>query len=309
MKKDEFEPARILSKPGQRQDDAGANASDNSPTDPIDTAGETDSQTPAEAVSFEGILDPLMGKGKAIWAAPFDMLQNGVFNGLYNQPLEQVAQNVKGFIRTGLSHILLVIGYYFSAVFFDNDEKRMFSRNRYKGTSINDLVNRRDVPFTRQQVTDCLKAACMDMHFRKDGHQFENLSFDHLRLLARVRDPQKRLSLAQEADQKQLTPSELENRIDELLGRKPSEDKRIAKAVARQLKDIVRMSTEDEIEEILTDKDRLKAALSTTETAQLLESCEKFRENLHDSMLLIANLEITLNEIQADKAKQLKPAS
>ena len=91
------------------------------------------------------------------------------------------------------------------AVFFDSDECLAFSRNPYKDTSINDLANRDDIPFTRQRLTDCIKAAAVDMELRKRGHHYEHVHFEHLGQLARLKKQEQRLKKAQEANDNKLT--------------------------------------------------------------------------------------------------------
>jgi hypothetical protein len=306
MKKEDIEPARILSRPGEEQGDANTKAPEDPGTGDTKTKAENQSSITGFLGSVEDVLDPLMGKGETIWPHPFVMFQKGVFKGLYNQPLEQVIQNVRGFIHTGLSYVLLVMGYYFSAVYFDNDEKKMFRKSPYKETSINELAKRPEVPFNRQQLTDCLRAACVDMELRKNGHHLENLAFLHLAQLGRLKTQQERFSTALEADEKRWTLSDLENKINTLLGKTPSDDKRIVKSVIKPLKEMVRMSTGNEIEEFFLDKDRLKAALSPVEVAELLQKCSEFGNKVADSKRIIKILELTLAEIQADISEQHK---
>jgi hypothetical protein len=73
--------------------------------------------------------------------------------------VDRVAGDIKGIVITTIFHAYLLIGYYLLAVFFDSDESLAFSKNPYKETSLNDLAKRDDIPFTRQKLTDCVKAA------------------------------------------------------------------------------------------------------------------------------------------------------
>jgi hypothetical protein len=175
MKDNDFEPAKVVSRPEPKrkeQADPSASTDENvrEPVPLLETAQNTSSTEKEDhEASFEGILDRFSGKNKStvVWASPFVMYQNGAFNGLYKATVDQVASDIKGIAITTVFHAYLLIGYYLLAVFFDNDESKAFSKNPYKDTSINDLAKRDDIPFTRQKLTDCIKAAAVDMELNK----------------------------------------------------------------------------------------------------------------------------------------------
>jgi hypothetical protein len=175
MKENEFEPAKIISKPDAKLKEspdpnvaAGTTGREPVPQSDTGKAGPSHENTTPEE-SYEGILDRFTGKdkGAVVWASPYDMYQNGVFSGLYKSTVDQVAREIKGMIIATIFHAYLLIGYYLLAVYFDGDESLAFSRNPYKDTSINDLAKRDDIPFTRQKLTDCIKAAAVDMELNK----------------------------------------------------------------------------------------------------------------------------------------------
>ena len=109
-------------------------------------------------------------RARSYGPVPYDMYQNGVFKGLYKSTVDRMASDIKGIVITSIFHAYLLIGYYLLAAFFDNDESLAFSKNPYKETSLNDLAKKDEVPFTRQRLTDCVKAAAVDMELRKRGH-------------------------------------------------------------------------------------------------------------------------------------------
>jgi hypothetical protein len=303
MKDNDFVPAKIIEKPGDKEKEKydpknatnatgtqtapGAAAAKSEPTDPKATKGD----------SFEGILDRFTGKnkGQVVWTDPFDMQQNGVFKNLYGATVDQAAREIKGIIITTIFHAYLLIGYYLLAVYFDSDESQAFSRNPYKNTSINDLAKRDDIPFTRQKLTDCIKAAAVDMELRKRGDHFDHLHYEHLLQLGRLKKPEQRSEKAREANDDKLTSGELRKIIDNLLGKAPSQDKQIARALTRQLRDFVKLTEDEDVQGFLEDKDR-SAVLDHTEIALLLEFSGKFREAMGDSEEMLKQLEDNLRE-------------
>ncbi len=311
MKDDDFRTAKIIGGPGVKQKEQSDPAVSTSSPDPgpLPVAANSptgpSTQKDAEEESFEGILDRFTGKNKntVVWARPYHMFQNGVFNGLYRSTVDRVASDIKGIVITSIFHAYLLIGYYLLAVFFDNDESLAFSKNPYKETSLNDLAKRDDIPFTRSKLTDCIKAAAVDMELNKRGYHFEHLHYEHLLQLARPKKQEQRLEKAQEANDNKLTSNELKKIIDNMLGKKTSQDKQIARALIRQLREFVRLTSDEDVQAFLEDKER-SSVLDHTEIAQLLDFSEKFRGTVGDSEEMLKQLEANLRENFVEKQQQ-----
>lgn len=175
MKEKDFEPAKIISKPDAKptEKDVSPASSKTTEAEPVGNEALVQAEPNAEQEtngdSWEGIIDRFTGKSKStvVWASPYHMFQNGVFGGLYKATVDKIAQDIQGIVITTIFHAYLLIGYYLLAVFFDCDESKAFSKNPYKETSLNDLAKRDDIPFTRQKLTDCIKAAAVDMELNK----------------------------------------------------------------------------------------------------------------------------------------------
>ncbi|MBM3300919.1 MAG: hypothetical protein FJY85_13310, partial [Deltaproteobacteria bacterium] len=227
MKDNDFEPAKVISKPEptQKEQSVPKNSTDPSPVEPAPDS-DTSKTVPTDPKgtggdSFSGLLDQFTGKDKSrvVWASPYDMHQNGVFSGLYKATVDRMGGDIQGIIVATIFHAYLLIGYYLLAAFFDSDESLVFSRNPYKDTSINDLAKRDDIPFTRQKLADCIKAAAADMELRKRGHHLEHQHYEHLLQIARLKKQEQRLEKALEANEQKLTSNELKKRIDKILGK------------------------------------------------------------------------------------------
>ncbi len=303
MANNDFEPAKILERPGDKEkeksdskDTTAATGGQSPPAGPQAKAEPSDPKA-TEGDSYEGILERFTGKdqGTVVWATPFDMQQNGVFKGLCGATVDQVAREIKGIIIATIFHAYLLIGYYLLAVYFDSDESQAFSRNPYKNTSINDLAKRDDIPFTRQILTNCIKAAAVDMELRKRGHHLDNLHFEHLLQIARLKKQDQRLEQALAANENRLTSNELKKLIDTMQGKTTSQDKQIARTLIRQLREFVRLTSDEDVQGFLEDKER-SAVLDHTEIAQLLDFSGQFRETLVDSEEMLKQLEANLRE-------------
>jgi len=315
MKKESFYPAKIIGKfkPKQEKDkppdnDAGekdtaqkTGGPDAAPlADP--PADQAASSVRAENSPLMSIMSRFTGEGDAGPESPFTTIMNGTLNSLRGRAIHDIAQDIKEVIVMSVSHALLIIGYYLLVLFFDSDENKALSKNPFKGTSLNELARHRDMPFGRQRLGECVRAAAVDMELRKRGRTL-CLTFYLLNEIARIKTPEVRVEIAEEAFAKKLTLSEVKKRVDQLLGKSSSEDKRLGRAVLRKLADLARLSTDEETQQFLMNKTRLKAAFGTQETVKLLEHSKQFRKGLAQSEKLLKTLESSLADIVVEKTK------
>ena len=135
-------------------------------------------------------------------------------------------------------------------------------------------------------------------------NQFDQIHFEHLLQLGRLRTREQRLEIARFTQENKLTSNELKKHIDAMLGKKISQDKQIAKTLTRQLREFVRLASDEDVQGFLEDKER-SAALDHTEIAQLLDSSGKFRETLADSQEMLKQLEANLRENFVEKQQAI----
>jgi hypothetical protein len=134
-------------------------------------------------------------------------------------------------------------------------------------------------------------------------NKFDHLHFEHLLQIARLKKREQRLEIARMAQEKKLTSSELKKVLDNMLGKTTSQDKQIARALIRQLREFVRLASDEDVQGFLEDKER-SAVLDHTEIALLLDFSGKFRETLGDSEEMLKQLEANLRENFVEKQQQ-----
>jgi hypothetical protein len=310
MKDDDFVPAKIVGTVDEKQKQPPNPGGSTNPIAEKRLVAATGKPSPnaqqeIDGKSWQGIMGRFTGKDKSavVWASPYDMYKNGVFSGLYKSTVDKVAKDIQGIVVATVFHAYLLIGYYLLAVFFDNDESKAFSKSPYKETSLNDLAKRDDIPFTRQKLTDCIKAAAVDMELRKSGHHSEFLHYEHLLQIARLKKQQLRLEKFKEPNDNKLTSNQLKKVIDDMFGKTPSQDKQIGRALIRQLREFVRLTSDEDVQAFLADKER-SAVLDNQEIAQLLDFSGKFREIMPDSEEMLKQLEANLRENFLEKRPQ-----
>jgi hypothetical protein len=315
MKKDDFYPAKMLGKlqPKEERDkltNTEAKLKEAAADEKEILAGMASVGTGADQPEsarrgnspLMDILSNSKGIGETGLESPFTKIMNGALDSLRGRAIHDIAQDIREVIVMSVSYALLIIGYYLLALFFDNDEKKALSKNPFKETSLNELARHRDMPFGRQRLGECVKAAAVDMELRRRGRTL-SLTFYLLNEIARIKNSDLRVQIAEEAFARKLSLVEVKKKVDQLLGKTTSEDRRIGKTVIRQLKELVRLSTDEETQQFLMNKDRLKAAFGTGETVKLLDYSRQFRKGLTQSQNVLKQMEVTLADIVVENAK------
>ena len=217
--------------------------------------------------------------------------------------VSQMVAKVKTFLVTYVIMGLEAIGAYLLENVFDGNYKKALSKDPYKGTSLTDLADHPDMPLSRQRLGECIRVAGVTQEFKAFGLNLDFLTYYHKLEVSKLKSSEERLKLAQEAQTKTLTVKEVRDRVRKLTGKATTADKRMAQAVIKQLGVFSQMSVDEDTQEFLKDKERLKAALSTGETAKLLDHSEKFREAVGESQEILHRLEKTLVEIVVERRR------
>jgi len=218
--------------------------------------------------------------------------------------VSQMVAKVKLLLVTYVTLGLEAIGEYLLENVFDGNYKKALSKDPYKGTSLNDLVRHKEMPLSRQRIAECIRVAALTLELAALGLYLDFLTYFHKAEIARLRTQEARVELAKEVHEKALTVQEVRERVRKLTGKNISADKRMAHAVIKQLSVLAHLTVDEETREFLLDKERLRAALSTGETAKMLDNSEKFRDALGDSAELLHHLEKSLVEIVVERRQE-----
>jgi len=312
MKKNDFEPAKIISRPDSKQDEpANQEGSPNSTElEPVPRAQAEQPTQKSESTeeSFSDIIVRFAEENKAAAEQGENIAGTGDPHPAVSKQkptVSQMVERVQTILVTFVVKGLEAIGDYLLQNVFDGNFKKALSKDPYKGTSLNDLAKHKDMPLSRQRLAECIRAAAVTQELNTLG-----LELDYYQRveISKVRNQDARVKLAKEAHSKALTVQEVRDRARKLTGKTTSADKRMAHAVIKQLSVLAHLSVDEDTREFLMDKDRLRAALSTGETAKLLDNSEKFREAIGDSEELLHTLEKTLVEIVVERRQEDQPA-
>jgi hypothetical protein len=225
--------------------------------------------------------------------------------------VNQMVIEIKGFISSYVGKGLGIIGAYLLTHVFEGNYKKALSKDPYKGTSLNDLARHKEMPLSRQRLGECIRAAAVSQELVASGINADDLSYYHKVEISKVRSPEARVNLAKKVIADSLTVRETSDRVRQLIGKPISQDKRLAQSLVKQMRRLSGITANEDIREFLSDKDRVKAALSTGEAATLLDHSEKFRGSIAESGEVLQQFEKTLVEMvveaRQDGTAEAKP--
>ena len=261
---------------------------------------ETASVENTQTNPIETILTFVMGMVMPGTANPrlmFDLLCQGALERFRGRTINEAAQDIQLIVLSAVSNILMFLGYYLLVVFFDKNPANAFSRNPKKQTSLNELAQQKGMPFTRQRLSECVRCAALDMELRKTGLHLDSLTYYHYAEISKLPKLKDQIALAQVAELQRLTAGEVKERVRKKLGKISSEDKIMAKAVMRNVGDILRILTDEETQNFLKDKERVKAAFEPTESTAFLGNIRKLKKNIPTAQALFTDLEPNLSDL------------
>jgi len=265
---------------------------------------------PTEGQAVETPVAPTTALQEQPVANPVDAKAPVVRNGTDAQrppTVEEMVHYCAHVISTLLIKGLEAIGAYLLTHVFDGNYLKALSKDPYKGTSLNDLARHPDMPLSRQKLTECIRVAGVTQEFAASGVNSDLLTFYHKDAISKLRSQEARLKVARQVIAERLTVRETTDCVRQLMGRSTSQDKRMAQGLVKQMRNLAGMTVREDIRELLTDKERLKAALSTGETATLLDHSEQFRRRIGESQELLQSLEKTLVEIVVEARQANAP--
>jgi hypothetical protein len=143
----------------------------------------------------------------------------------------------------------------------------------------------------------------VDKELHQLGEYNEHVNYEHELQIARLKKQEQRLAVARVTIVNKLTSNELKKLIDNMLGKRASQDKKIGLTLIRQLREFVRLASDEDVRSFIADKER-SAVLDPTETAQLLDFSGKFRQTASKSQEMLKQLEANLRENFQEKHQQ-----
>ena len=214
-----------------------------------------------------------------------------------------MVDQVKAIFLLGVLKGLEALGSYLLIHVFDNDFKKVFSKNPYKGTSFADLARHADMPLSRQRLSECVRAAAVSREMEANEKDSSSVPFSVKIELGRIKNATERMEKAERAIAEAWTFQQTRKEVRKLVGTRVSEDARLSQTVLRQVGELIRLSTDEDAKELIGDKDRLKAAMKRADRLKLLTQTEEARKQFTKSARMLKKLEKTLWDIEVEDRK------
>ena len=97
---------------------------------------------------------------------------------------------VKTFLVTYVIMGLEAIGDYLLENVFDGNYKKALSKDPYKGTSLSDIADHKDMPLSRQRLGECIRVAAETQELKSFGLESDFLTYYHKLEISRVKSPE-----------------------------------------------------------------------------------------------------------------------
>jgi hypothetical protein len=322
VKKEVFEPAKVVGNVDPKKDQKiqGPGETRDVKEQEVDaTAADAQREKPAAAIpQVDALVRQLADKpGEEPFGETLDRyaaeeklrrkVNDGVpalAEGPEKPTLDEEAAFIRGIVAKTVAGAMDQVGIYLLQHEFGGDIKKALSKNRYKGTSLNDLASHEDQPLSRQTLTDCILGAAVGTEMERDmGLERDAIHFFTRAAMARVDDREKRQDLIRKTVAEKLTVKAVRNEVKKLTGKEIPTDKGLGDSVLKQLAG-GRLSDDQETRDFLLDKGRLKKALSAGEMAKLLAGSEDFRAKSSQDQLFLQHCEVIVAEAFVEKRQE-----
>ena len=210
--------------------------------------------------------------------------------------VKEVVQKINEIAVKTVERGIMEIGeYVLSEVFQDNLED-VLSHSPYKSASLRQICEDPDLMVDRRRLGLYVRAAALRKELQGKNVNCANLRFSQLTALLRVRDAEKRLELAAEADQNGLSARVIQERIEATKGQRTSNGK--VKELLRKMEDPLELLGDEETCQLLNDPQRLKEDLEPQDRWAMVKIIDEAARKLEESTTLFKDARIHLVRIE-----------
>jgi hypothetical protein len=210
--------------------------------------------------------------------------------------VKDVVQKINEIAVKTVERGIMEIGeYVLSEVFQDNLED-VLSRSPYKSASLRQICDDPELMVDRRRLGTYVRAAAMKKELEGKEVDCSNLRFSQLVALLKIRDENKRLELATEANNNGLSVRAIMERIEATKRKKPSNGK--AQELLRKMEDPLGLLDDEESRQLLNDPQRLKDDLEAQDRWAMVKVIDEAARKLEESVSLFKDARLHLVRIE-----------
>ena len=218
--------------------------------------------------------------------------------------VQEAVEKINSMYRQNVDNGKLEIGSYLLDQVFSGNVEEAISTNPYKSATFTRIAGDPNLVVEPKTLGAWVRASAIHRDFSSKDLTFPHLTTYHLIELAKVKDENRRVEIAQEASDHRWTVKDLRRRvIDE---REHGQDRsgRLKQEVHKTMKDLAGLSVNEDVLAFVQDKEAIKKAYSPGKALDLIPDVYASLESVQAAEEILETFANNLDEIVGDTRKR-----
>jgi hypothetical protein len=212
---------------------------------------------------------------------------------------KEVVQEINRIAQRTVEQGKLEIGDYLLRILFNGDIEQVLDRSPYKSKSLKEVCQDPELLVDRRKLGAWIRAAALRVELEQSGVNISQLTFSHFLALLRAgkgENGDNRLNLAKEIIEEDLSVRQIINRVEEQKNKLDPAAKK--KEIMKKLEAPLSLLSDEDSQELISDRDRLENELDTNERFQMLKQIDKSAKEMDECKKLLKQLKSNLVGIE-----------
>jgi hypothetical protein len=218
--------------------------------------------------------------------------------------IQQTVGKINAMYRQNVDNGKLEIGRYLLDEVFGGQIEEAMSTNPHKPSTFSRIAQDPDLLVEPQTLGSWVRAAAVDQDFSQRGFEFPHLTTYHYVELAKVKDQDRRVEIAKDANERDLTVKDLRKLISEEKGNGQSASETMKQEVHKTMKTLAELSVSEGFLEFVGDMSAIKGAYSPGKALDLIPEVYASLENVQATAQLLETFANNLDEIVNETRKR-----
>ena len=211
--------------------------------------------------------------------------------------IQQTVGKINAMYRQNVDNGKLEIGRYLLDEVFGGQIEEAISTNPHKPSTFSRIAKDPDLLVESGTLGSWVRAAAVDRDFSQRGFEFPHLTTYHYVELAKVKDQDRRVEIAKDANERDLTVKVLRKLISEEKGNGQSASETMKQEVHKTMKALAGLSVSEGFLEFVGDMTAIKGAYSPGKALDLIPEVYASLENVQATAQLLETFANNLDEI------------
>lgn len=211
--------------------------------------------------------------------------------------IQQTVGKINAMYRQNVDNGKLEIGRYLLDEVFGGQIEEAISTNPHKPSTFSRIAQDPDLLVESKTLGSWVRAAAVDRDFSQRGLEFPHLTTYHYLELAKVKDQDRRVEIAKDANERDLKVKALRKLISEEKGNGQGASETMKQEVHKTMKTLAELSVSEGFLEFVGDMTAIKGAYSPGKALDLIPEVYASLENVQATAQLLETFANNLDEI------------